>query len=91
MGRRPAPWRVNSKNVTSSALPDPGPGRDWPPFRRDQPAWHQGITAMSAMPQDAFETTYVAPTREERQEAATQWVVAVVMIVAATLAWTALT
>ena len=45
---------------------------------------------MSASPQDAFETTYIAPTREERQEAATQWVVAVVMIVAATLAWTAL-
>jgi hypothetical protein len=46
---------------------------------------------MSASPQDAFETTYIAPTREAREEASIQWVVAVVMAVAATLAWTALT
>ena len=46
---------------------------------------------MSATPQDAFETTYVAPTpREATDDAVTQWIVAVVLVIAATLAWTAL-
>jgi hypothetical protein len=45
---------------------------------------------MSATPQDAFQTTYVAPSREVREDAAVQWVVGVFLLVAAGLAWAGL-
>ena len=46
---------------------------------------------MSASPQDAFETTYIAPTqREASEDAATQWMVGIALVVAALLSWFAL-